>query len=73
MGEYEKLRKLFSELWIYTFIEYAYLIVVTTITTGGCGEKICHVEKIFPCDRLSCGEVSPHDKCSVGDRSPHGK
>ena len=51
----------------------AYLIFVTTITTGGCGEKICHVEKIFPCDRLSCGEVSPHDKCSVGDMSPHGK
>ena len=28
-------------------LERAYLIFVTTITTGGCGEKICHVEKFF--------------------------
>ena len=25
----------------------SYLIFVTTITTAGCGEKICHVEKFF--------------------------
>ena len=30
-----------------TIHDQPYLIFVTTITTGGCGEKICHVEKIF--------------------------
>ena len=35
-------------MWdILQFYEYAYLIFVTRITTGGCEEKICHVEKIF--------------------------
>ena len=27
--------------------DHAYLIFVTNITNGVCGEKICHVEKIF--------------------------
>ena len=29
------------------FMILAYLIFVTRITTGGCGDKICHEEKIF--------------------------
>ena len=54
----------------------AYLIFVTNITNGVCGEKFSCGEN-FPYDRLSCGEVSPQEKfvenLSHRESSPHDK
>ena len=42
---------------------FSYLIFVTGTTGGACGEKICHVGKFSPQDRLSCGEIFHMTNC----------